>query len=267
MTGRAVLLVAGRGTRLQREDPAVPLDPAQAEAARRGLKALVPIHGHPYLAYVLHELAEAGYREAVLVVRPGDDPVARAARDLRPRRLRLAFAAQEHPRGTADAVLAAEASLGDDPFTVINGDNVYPAAALAALASLPGPGLVGFTARALVERSNIPAERLGAFALVSERAGWLEGLAEKPGARAVADADDPCLSMTCWRFTPAIFDDCRATQPSPRGELELTDAVARAVSRGERFRVIRMAEGVLDLSERADIPALERWLDRREPAP
>jgi dTDP-glucose pyrophosphorylase len=264
---RAVVLAAGRGTRLMREDPAAPLDPDQAAAAARGLKALVPIHGRPLLAYSLHELAEAGYREVCLVVRPGDDPVARAVRDLPPRRLRVTLVAQERPLGTADAVLAAEAAMAGAPFVVINGDNVYPAPALAALRGLDGPGLVGFRARALLERSNIPAERLGAFALVRQRDGFLVELREKPGARLLSEQEDPCISMTCWRFDASIFDDCRAIVPSTRGEMELTDAVGVALARGERYRVVPVDEGVLDLSRRSDIAAVERWLAGRDPAP
>ncbi len=266
MITRAVVLAAGRGSRLQRDDPSVRLTAAQERAALAGLKALVPIHGRPYLAYALHELAEAGFREVCIVVRPGDDPVARAVSRLRPRRLRLSFAAQPRPLGTAAAVLAAEAFGEDDQFIVINGDNLYPASALAALRELDGPGLIGFVAAALVARSNVPAERLASFGLVRERDGWLQRVVEKPGPGADTSGEAALISMTCWRFDPSIFHVCRQVQPSPRGEVELPDAVALAVEAGAGFRVVPMAEGVLDLSERGDIPALEDLLAGREPA-
>jgi dTDP-glucose pyrophosphorylase len=264
---RAVVLAAGRGTRLRRAAPHVALTPAQAEAADRGLKPLVPIHGRPYLEYVLHELAEAGYGEVCLVVRSADDPVAVGARALGPRRIRLSFVHQPEPMGTAHAVLAAEAAVANQSFVVLNADNIYPAAALRALAELDGPGLVGFDPSALVARSNIPPDRVAAYALLSVRDGWLDGVAEKPDpgtARAMAGAP---ISMTCWRFGPSIFHDCRAVGPSARDELELTDAVRHALSRGERYRVVSMAAGVLDLSERDDIPELERRLAGRVPSP
>lgn len=264
---RAVVLAAGRGTRLQRTTGDIVLSQPQAAAADRGLKAVVPIQGHPYLAYVLHELADAGYGEVCLVVRGVDDPVARTALGLDVHRIRLALAVQAEPRGTADAVLAAERLVAGEPFVVINGDNVYPAAALSALRTLDGPGLIGFDAAALVAGSNIPAERVSAFALLRERDGWLEEIVEKPGAAAAASLGNARVSMTCWRFDPAIFDDIRAVGPSPRGELELPDAVRHAMVRGERFRVVPMAAGVLDLSRRDDIPELERRLAGRVPAP
>ena len=47
------------------------------------------------------------------------------------------------------------------------------------------------------------------------------------------------VSMNCWRFGPAIFEACRSIRPSPRGELEITDAVQYATDRlGERFGIV-----------------------------
>ena len=59
-----------------------------------------------------------------------------------PERLQVHFAIQEEPRGTADAVLAVEEWTGDEPFIVINSDNLYPAEALAALRAAPAAGCV-----------------------------------------------------------------------------------------------------------------------------
>jgi dTDP-glucose pyrophosphorylase len=263
VTPPAVVLAAGRGTRLMRPDPATTLDLEQSRAADLGLKALVPIGGQPYLAYVLQEIAAAGFREVCLVVRGPDDPVARAAREIRPVGLRLAFVHQTDPRGTAHAVLAAESAVDQGPFVVVNGDNLYPAKALAALRGLDGPGLVAFDPVALVRQSNIPGHRLAAFARITARDGRLTGLVEKPDAATARDLAGAGVSMTCWRFDPAIFDFCRAVTPSPRGELELTDAVLLAMASGRPFTVVTMQAGVLDLSERADIPALERLLAGR----
>lgn len=259
----AVVLAAGRGTRLRRAS-AAPLTGAQTEAADRGLKALIPIRGNPYLAYVLDGLARAGYRDVCLVVRSADDEVARAARALDLRRLRLSFAVQPEPLGTADAVLSAETATGGGPFVVINADNIYPAAALAAIGDLDGAGLVGFDPTALVALSNIGPERVRGFGLVRQRDGWLERIIEKPDPATTWGPED-AVSMTCWRFGPSIFDLCRSVEPSPRGELELPDAVGLAIARGERFRVLPMAARVLDLSVRDDIPELERRLAGREP--
>jgi glucose-1-phosphate thymidylyltransferase len=112
----------------------------------------------------------------------------------------------------------------------------------------------------LVERSNIPPERVAAFAWIRTRDGFLDSIVEKPDARTAADMADALVSMTCWRFDERIFDACRAVRPSARGELELPEAVSIAMRRGVRFRVLPVEAGVLDISTRADIPVLERLL-------
>ena len=262
----AVILAAGRGTRM-REAADVALTAAQAAAAERGLKMLVPIHGRPYLAYVLDEVAAAGFDEACLVVGPdhGDatDPVRAAASALRSP-LRITFAVQNEPKGSAHALLAAQEIVGDAPFVVINADNIYPADVLRRLRALDGPGLAGFDREALVKHSNIPRDRIAAFAIVrADDTGVLAAIVEKPGPEDRARFGDAPISMTCWRFDASIFDACRDVAPSVRGELELPDAVALAIARGTRFTVVPVAAGVLDISRRADIPALERLLEPR----
>lgn len=267
-TRRAVVLAAGRGTRMREPDASVELTPEQRTMADAGLKMLVPIHGRPFLAYVLHELAEAGVEEACLVVGPGDDdPVRTAVEAMRMERLRISFGVQDEPLGSAHALLAAEAAVGDAPFLVINADNVYTAAALRAVAGLVGSGLAGYDADALVARSNVSAEQVAAFALIEVRDGHMVRIVEKPDPATALGMDEAPVSMTLWRFEPPIFDACRDIEPSERGELELADAVALAVDRGTRFRVVLVTEGVLDISRRGDIPDVERWLEGVEPRP
>ena len=55
-------------------------------------------------------------------------------------------------------------------------------------------------------------------------------------------------------FSPAIFNACRTVPVSPRGELELSTAVKKLVQQGARLKVLCCRGGVLDLSQRADIP-------------
>lgn len=254
----AVVLAAGRGSRM-REAADVALTPAQAAAADAGHKFLVPFHGRPFLAYVLDALEAAGFDELCLVVAPGsplpDDP------DLATRGVR--FATQAEPRGGADAVLASAPVVGDADLVVINADNLYPADVLRRLRDLEGPGLAAFDRDALVRASNIPPERVAAFALIREEDGVLTEIVEKPSPETAAAMAGARVSMTCWRFDPSIFDACRDVTPSARGELELPDAVALAMDRGTRFRVIPVSAGVLDVSRRQDIPVVERLLADR----
>ncbi len=262
-TIKAVVLARGLGTRMRRSDPETRLDQAQAEAAIAGLKGMMPLEGHPFLDYALSALGDAGYREVCLVLGPEHGVVREwYGRHSRPTRVRVGFATQAKPLGTADAVLAAEGFTGSDRFLVVNSDNYYPVEALRALRTLQGSGggLAAFTRRSLLEAGNLSAERVARFPTVRVTAdGALESLDEPPAADGEAPVAGPgaLVSMNCWLFTPAIFRACRAVGPAASGELELPDAVRYAATRlGERFDVLRFALPVLDLTARADVGAV-----------
>ena len=103
----AVVLAAGRGRRLRSELP----------------KPLFPICGRSMASHVLHAVAGAGIRQAVVVVPEGErgerirDELARDAACLN-----LRFAVQREPKGTADAVLAAREEVQTSHVLVVNGD-------------------------------------------------------------------------------------------------------------------------------------------------
>jgi dTDP-glucose pyrophosphorylase len=266
----AVILAAGLGSRMRRHDHAIPLDEPQAQAAALGLKGMIPdSRGRPFLDHVLSALADAGIADVCLVVGPQHDMI-REHYQLQPaRRLRVAFAEQEAPRGTADALLAAEAWIAGRDFLVLNADNLYPFAAINALVTLGAPGVAAFERGALVRESNIEPERVAAFAILSIRAdGTLDAIVEKPtGSQlAIAGAAD-WISMNIWRFSATIFPACRDVKPSSRGELELPLAVALALDRGLVLRVVRVAAGVLDLSSRADVLGISHTLGDRDIQP
>lgn len=260
MTDKAVILAAGRGTRMQAGPLPPGLSDEQRAAAERGLKAMIPIEpGRPFLAYVLSRLGDAGFRRIGLVLAPGQEEVLAFLRAASPSRFACEVVVQPAPRGTADAVLAIESFAAGDPVVVTNGDNLYPVGGLAALRQLPRAGLLGFRRSTLLREGNIPAERISAFALIErDGSGHLTRIVEKPGeAEATAFGEDPLVSMNAWRLPPTIYAAGRAIAPSPRGELELQDAVRYAREReGERFVVVESREGVLDLSTAADIPAV-----------
>jgi dTDP-glucose pyrophosphorylase len=260
---RAVVLAAGRGTRM-RAASARGADEAQRTMAGMGLKPLIPFGGIPFLARVLASLADAGYRQVCLVVRPGDDPLREAVAAAPPTRLHVEFAVQQEPRGTAHALLAAEPFAGHEPFALVNADNLYPVEALRALRDLDGPGLVAFGRQGLLA-GNVAPERLAGYALVEAEGGMLRDIVEKPPAEHVEAAGDAALfSMTCWRFDPGIFEACRGIAPSARGEYELPDAVRHAVRHmGARFRVLQLQAPVLDLSSPDDITAVEPFVRGR----
>ncbi len=262
MVEKAVVLAAGRGSRMQRSASGVPLDGATAEAVQTGRKTMIPLHGRPFLDYVLHSLLEVGYAPVCLVVAPGAD-------DLRRRYERMAalpggpplrFAVQARPRGTADALLAARDFTGDDPFLVVNADNLYPRAVLERLRTEVPPALPAFDPEGLLE-GNVPRERLAEMALLRIGTdGALEDIVEKPDPGEMPEGS--AVSMNIWTFTPAIFEACRAIPPHPvRGEVELPVAVRRGVREGSlRIHTFPVRGPVWDLTRATDIAPVARAL-------
>jgi glucose-1-phosphate thymidylyltransferase len=262
MIRTAVIMAAGRGTRMQRADDRAPLNAAQAAAADAGHKAMMPI-GRPFLEYVISALADAGITHVVLVVGPSAEPMRQHFTvDARPARVRIDFAEQPDATGTADAVVRAAAVAGDVPFLVLNADNYYPVDAFRALAADDSAGTVAFDRDALVTHGNIDRERVRAFAVLDiDPRDMLRGIIEKPGD--ALDLDAPAarwVGMNLWAITPAVVDACRRVPRSVRGEFELPEAVALAIREGTSIRTVRMAAPVLDLSRRSDIASVTAHL-------
>ncbi len=266
MLEKAVVLARGLGTRMRRAQPDVGLADRDEELAGRGLKVLIPVNGRPFLDYVVDSLLKAGLSRICLVVAPEADLMREnAERISRLAEVSVTCAVQPEPKGTADAVLAAEQFAGDDSFLVVNGDNLFEPRTLREVARVRPEGCVvgAFPRQALVREGNFAPERVKGFAVVNASVdGRLVGIVEKP-----ADPDRYArqgrvlVGMNLYRFTSVVFAACRRVEPDPeRGELELTAAVADLAQRPEPFHVFICEGRVLDLTGRGDIPAVERAL-------
>ena len=270
MADRAVVLAAGRGTRMQEKDGDVSLDEKTRRMAERGLKGLIPVNGRPFLDYIVDSFVKAGVEHICLVRSPDCDAMEQYARDVTARSpAEVDCAVQEEPLGTAHAVLSAADCVGDGPFLLSNSDNLCDLAALRTLASADECAVAAFQREALAQQGNVSSERVRSFAAVDvDGCGSLRGIVEKP--------DDPeqyaveghvWVNLNLYRFEPVIFDACRRIEPNEaRAELELTDAVDLLLSDGEPFRVLRCSGGAVDLTRRSDIPDAERVLADRKPS-
>lgn len=263
---KAIILARGLGKRMRSSESSAHLDADQSRAADAGMKAMIPI-GRPFLDFVLSALADAGFTETCMVVGPEHTAIREYYASLPMRRLKVSFATQEQPIGTANALLAAESFTAGESFLTLNSDNYYPVEVFTSLRTLGEPGLPAFEREALVHNSNIPPERIRGYALLRiGTPGYLEQIVEKPGEMPVAAASDGkevFISMNCWRFAPEIFRACREVPRSARGEFELPEAVQFGLgSLGLRFKAIPFRAGVLDLSYRGDIAEVATRLAR-----
>ena len=267
---KAVIMARGLGTRMRKHDESAALDRDQMAAAGTGVKAMIPI-GRPFLDYVLSGLADAGFSQVCLIIGP-EHQVMRDYYTIQspPRRIRVDFAIQQQPRGTADAVFSAKEFVGKNLFLVINSDNYYPADALRAMRERGEPAVALFDRDHLVAESNIPEDRVLKFALAKiSKENCLEQILEKPSEDTVRAMRSPLyVSMNCWIFSPVIFQACQNIVPSPRDELELTDAVQYAIDTlNERFRALTFRSPVLDMSSRSDIAIVAEKLRGVNPNP
>jgi UDP-N-acetylglucosamine diphosphorylase / glucose-1-phosphate thymidylyltransferase / UDP-N-acetylgalactosamine diphosphorylase / glucosamine-1-phosphate N-acetyltransferase / galactosamine-1-phosphate N-acetyltransferase len=262
----AVILAAGQGSRMRRDEPSAALDASQAAVAASGIKGMMPYGkplARPFLEYVISALADAGITEVVLVIGSSHDLIrTHFTTGVRSARVQLRFVVQPEPLGTANAVAIAADSVGSEPFLVLNSDNYYPVEAFRLLAEYGDAATVAFDRAALLRWGNIPAERVRAFAALDVDAdGTLRGVVEKPGGEWAAD--DPrfrWVGMNLWCITPDLADACRRVPRSTRGEFELPEAVALAIREGVTVRAMPFEGGVLDLSHRSGVSAVQQAL-------
>ena len=253
---------------MRRPGGASGLSNEQQSAADAGVKGMIPI-GRPFLDYIISALADAGITDVCLVIGPEHDAIREYYQTPgRLTRIRIHFAVQQQPLGTADAVSAAEAFAAGEHVLMLNSDNYYPVHTLRALRDLGAAGVAVFERAALLQLGNIGAERIEKFSVVRIDAnGFLEKIIEKPSADVVASLGaEVFVGMNSWCLPPEIYTACRAISPSVRGELELQDAVQYARdSLGVRFKVLTFHDGVLDLSSRGDIASVAERLRDTEP--
>jgi glucose-1-phosphate thymidylyltransferase len=258
---QAVILAAGKGSRMRRVDDSATLSADQAAVASTGVKALMPV-GRPMVDYILSGLADAGYRRVCLVVGPDHQALQDHCKQFTSGRIGIDFAIQREALGTANAVSSAREFAGNADFLLLNSDNYYPVPVLQKLREVDGAAVAAFHPEGLL-RGNIPRERLRSFAVLTARFdGTLDTLVEKPKDDPFADGNREVLvNMNCWRLPPEIFTACDAIPKSVRGEYELPDAVNYTIRQlNMPFRVVAVNEPVLDLSTQADVAEVTRRL-------
>jgi bifunctional UDP-N-acetylglucosamine pyrophosphorylase/glucosamine-1-phosphate N-acetyltransferase len=213
---QTVILAAGEGTRMRPLTETVP-------------KPMLPVADRPLCAHTADAAVEAGASELVFVVGYEADAV-RTFFGESYRGVPVSFAIQDEQRGTADAVRAAREHL-DGPFAVLNGDNLYGPASVAAL----------FEAAPAIAAIEVEDPR-NYGVLSTADGGRVTGIVEKP-----ADPPSKLANAGGYAFPERALEWLDVDE-SERGEYEITDVVARVIE----------ATTVTPI-------ALSRWLDVGRP--
>jgi glucose-1-phosphate thymidylyltransferase len=216
---KGVVLCGGTGSRLS------PL-------TRVTNKHLLPVYDRPMVFYPIQTLVDAGIRE-IMVVTGGNNagdfvPLLRNGQDFGLSRLHYGY--QEGAGGIAAALRLAREFVGEDPVTVILGDNIYGprmGGIIRAWARKPDAG-----ARACVFLKEVDdPQRFGVAEIGKGRKG--------KGERIVGIVEKPKTPKTNWAVTGAyiypaeVFSVIETLKPSGRGELEITDVNNHFVGTGE----------------------------------
>jgi len=198
---KGIILAGGSGTRLY------PL-------TRVVSKQLLPVYDKPMIYYPLATLMQAGIREIMVITTPHEQAMFKQLLgDGQQWGLRLEFAQQPKPEGLAQALIIAEDFLGGEPSCLILGDNIFHGGGLRevlqrATGRLDGATIFGYWVR--------HPERYGVVEFDENQV--VLGIEEKPAT-----------PRSNYAVTGLYFYDGRASgfalslEPSPRGELEITD--------------------------------------------
>jgi glucose-1-phosphate thymidylyltransferase len=212
---KCVLLAGGSGTRL------APLTDGFS-------KHLVRVGQRTLLEHALSDLEAGGVDEVCVVLgETGATAIRDHLRESDQFDLEVRYAVQGAARGVADAISHAEPFVGDEPFLVYLGDNLF------------GPSLEpfvrGFAATEdgvglCLRRVDDPTR----FGVPVFESGSLQDIVEKP-----ADPPSEYAVTGLYGFPPAVFDHIERLEPSDRGELEVTDAIRSLLDAGRSAHVHR----------------------------
>lgn len=200
---KGIILAGGSGTRLY------PLTKVTS-------KQLLPVYDKPMIFYPISTLMLAGIRDILIISTPADTPrFEELLGDGSDMGINLSYAVQPSPDGLAQAFIIGEEFIGDDTCAMILGDNIFY-----------GGWFRKNLSEAVKNAENGKATIFGYYVQDPERFGILEFDNKKNVISVEEKPQNPKsnYAITGLYFYPkGVSAMAKQVQPSPRGELEITD--------------------------------------------
>jgi len=214
---RAVVLAAGRGTRMRELTNDVP-------------KPMIEVRGKPVLEHIVEGLRDAGVRRFLIIVGYYAETVRNFFGDGSRYNIEIQYATQVVQDGTGRVVDLARNFADGSPFVLSYGDILVDPANYKHLLDLPDD------VEAIITVKRGEDVTKGGAAFLNEQMELVD-LREKskPG-----EPTSAWYNAGIYTFRPSIFQFTAKLKPSPRGEYELTDAIRDLAQSGKKVKALEL---------------------------
>jgi UDP-N-acetylglucosamine diphosphorylase / glucose-1-phosphate thymidylyltransferase / UDP-N-acetylgalactosamine diphosphorylase / glucosamine-1-phosphate N-acetyltransferase / galactosamine-1-phosphate N-acetyltransferase len=232
---KAVLLAAGRGTRMRELTADLP-------------KPMIEVRGKPVLQHIVEGLRDAGVRRFLVIVGYRADAVQNFFGDGARYKIDIQYATQITQDGTGRVVDLARNFVNDSAFVLAYGDILVAPENYKRIVDLADD------VEALI--SVTPGEDVskGGAVFLNERMELVD-LREKSKA---GEATSPWYNAGLYAFRPSIFEFTAKLKPSPRGEYELTDAIRELAQSRKKVQALQLTGEWADVRDPETLAKLNR---------
>jgi dTDP-glucose pyrophosphorylase len=232
---RAVVLAAGRGTRMRELTNDVP-------------KPMIEVRGKPVLQHIVQGLRDAGVRRFLIIVGYHAETVRNFFGDGQRHNVDIEYVTQTVQDGTGRVVNLARDFTGESPFVLSYGDILISPANYKRIVDFR------IDVEALITVTRGEDVSKGGAVFVNEQMELVD-LREKPK---LGEPTSPWYNAGLYAFRPSIFEFIAKLKPSPRGEYELTDAIRDLAHSGKIVKALELTGEWADVRDPEVLAKLNR---------